>query len=38
MEFSEAELTEALRQLDFPGLSSDGAAAWKEQRARALRR
>ena len=29
---------EALRQLDFPGLSSDGAAAWKEQRARALRR
>ncbi len=29
---------EALRQLDFPGLCSDGAAAWRDQKATAKRR
>ena len=29
---------EALRQLDFPGLTADGAAAWREQKASARRR
>lgn len=29
---------EALRQLDFPGLSQDGASAWEEQKASLIRR
>lgn len=29
---------EALRQLDFPGLATDGAEAWREQKASAKRR
>ena len=29
---------EALRQLDFPGLSWDGAAAWRDQKSSAVRR
>lgn len=29
---------EALRQLDFPGLATDGTEAWREQKASAIRR